>query len=209
MKRKWGIGLMTIGTGLILAALSLFLYNRWEETQAARSVENLLPQVVKQIETNIQNSEQTATPSMPDTPVELLKPEDVEMKQIEIDGYGYIGYLSVPALNLELPIMGDWDYARLRIAPCRYYGTVRGENLVLMAHNYSRHFGRLSELEPGDEVLFTDMDGEITHYQVAARDVLQPGAVEEMTSGTYDLTLFTCTYGGQSRFVIICEKESF
>lgn len=209
MKRKWGIGLMTIGTGLILAALSLFLYNRWEETQAARSVENLLPQVVKQIETNIQNSEQTDTPSMPDTPVELLKPEDVEMKQIEIDGYGYIGYLSVPALNLELPIMGDWDYARLRIAPCRYYGTVRGENLVLMAHNYSRHFGRLSELEPGDEVLFTDMDGEITHYQVAARDVLQPGAVEEMTSGTYDLTLFTCTYGGQSRFVIFCEKESF
>ena len=32
-------------------------------------------------------------------------------------------------------------------------------------------------------------------------------AVEEMTAGEYDLTLFTCTYGGQSRVTVRCDRE--
>ena len=104
--------------------------------------------------------------------------------------------------------MGEWDYYRLRIAPCRYSGTIRVEDLVLMAHNFSQHFGGLSKLSPGDSVIFTDMDGMITSYQVVALDVLHPTAVEEMTAGFYDLTLFTCTYGGKSRVTIYCNKIS-
>ena len=34
----------------------------------------------------------------------------------------------------------------------------------------------------GDKVIFTDMDGVVTHYQVVALDILQPTAVEEMTA---------------------------
>lgn len=207
MKRKLGIGMMIAGAVLVLTALSLFLYNRQEEASAAKSVQKLLPVLVERIQENSDAVESTGQPVIPDTLLELLKPEDVEMKQVEIDGYGYVGYLSIPSWNLELPIMGDWDYARLRIAPCRYFGTVRGENLVLMAHNYRWHFGRLSELSLGDSVLFTDMDGVVTRYRVAAKDVLPPDSVEEMTAGAFDLTLFTCTYGGQSRVVVFCEKE--
>ena len=87
----------------------------------------------------------------------------------------------------------------LQIAPCRYYGSIGGEDLVLMAHNYASHFGRIDELRPGDTVCFTDMDGISTWYQVTVRDLLPPTAVEEMTSGGSDLTLFTCTYGGRTR----------
>lgn len=50
----------------------------------------------------------------------------------------------------------------------------------------------------GDPVYFTGMNGTRWRYQVAERTVLAATAVEEMTSGAYDLTLFTCTYGGQS-----------
>ena len=35
---------------------------------------------------------------------------------------------------------------------------------------------------------------------------LRPTAVKEMTSGDWDLTLFTCTVGGQSRVTVRCEK---
>ena len=206
MKSKLGISFMIIGAALVLAALSLFLYNRHEDEKAAQASLELLPQLVAQIVEQSEEVPEVTTVIIPGTPVELLKPEDVIMKEIEIDGYGYIGYLSVPSLNLELPIMGDWDYTRLRIAPCRYSGTVLGEDLVIMAHNYSRHFGRLTELTPGDAVLFTDMDGKITQYQVVAQDVLPPTAVEEMTAGECDLTLFTCTYGGQSRVTIWCDR---
>lgn len=128
------------------------------------------------------------------------------MTEVVIEGYGYIGYLSIPSLDLDLPIMADWDYDRLQIAPCRYSGTLKGEDLVLMAHNYSHHFGRLSELTQEDTVIFTDMDGNMTEYEVIVLDILPPDAIEEMTAGDFDLTLFTCTYGGQSRITVYCNK---
>ena len=130
------------------------------------------------------------------------------MTEVEINGNQYIGYLSIPVLGLELPIMSSWSYPKLNIAPCRYTGSVRGEDLVLMAHNYSSHFGKLSQLDLGDMVEFTDMDGVITRYEVVGKDVLDPAAVEEMTSGDFDLTLFTCTYGGGSRVTAYCNRIS-
>jgi sortase A len=103
--------------------------------------------------------------------------------------------------------MTSRSYSQLRRAPCRYSGSVRGEDLVLMAHNYKNHFGRISRLNLNDSVSFTDMDGITTHYKVAALDILESTAVETMTAGEFDLTLFTCTYGGKSRVTVYCNKE--
>ncbi len=108
--------------------------------------------------------------------------------------------------KLMLPVMAEWDYTRLRTAPCRYAGTTFGDDLVILAHNYKRHFGQLSELKVGDAVTFTDMDGVVTNYEVVALDVLSATAVEEMVAGEYDLTLFTCTYGGKSRVTLRCDR---
>ena len=189
---------MLLGTALIVAALSLFLLNRREADQAAEASAELMPQLVEVI------VEREAIPTEPQTyeqpvgtPVEYLDPSAFEMTEVEVEGYAYIGYLSIPAIGIELPVMADWDYTRLRTAPCRYTGSVRGEDLVILAHNYWRHFAHLSELNEGDSVIFTDMDGIQTMYEVVAQDVLDPYAVEEMTSGEFDLTLFTCTFGGK------------
>ena len=62
-------------------------------------------------------------------------------------------------------------------------------------------------MQTGDDVTFTDMSGVTSHYKVVEVDVLNPMAVEEMTSGEFDLTLFTCTYGGQSRVTVRCMRE--
>lgn len=135
-----------------------------------------------------------------------MDPKNYEMTEVEIDGYAYIGYLSIPALGLELPIMSQWDYERLKIAPCRYDGSTKSDDLVLLAHNYGKHFETLKNLVPGDEVYFTDMDDVISHYQVVTVEILTPNAVEEMVAGEYDLTLFTCTYGGQNRVTVRCDR---
>jgi sortase A len=42
---------------------------------------------------------------------------------------------------------------------------------------------------------------------VAALDILESTAVETMTAGEFDLTLFTCTYDGKSRVTVYCNKE--
>ena len=209
MRNFAGIFCMLLGTALIGGAMYLFICNQREATEAQISSENLLPQLIEVIEDDAHTSTEPSTYEQPiGTPVEYLDPSAFEMTEVEIDGYAYIGYLSIPKLKLELPIMADWDYTRLRTAPCRYTGSVRGEDLVIMAHNYASHFGNLSKLSEGDSVIFTDMDGIVTAYEVVAQDILDPYAVEEMTSGDFDLTLFTCTYGGQSRVTVYCDCAS-
>ena len=205
--RKTGNVFLILGAALLAAALALFAFNRTEDTSAREAVVEVMPQLVENIR------EQTAQEeTLPDTPqlqipVELLTEEDVQMPELEVDGNGYIGYLSLPALGLELPVLGDWSYRKLNIAPCRYTGSLRGEDLVIMAHNYRSHFGQLSQLSLGDTVSFTDINGNVVNYEVVGKDILEPTAVEEMTSGDFDLTLFTCTYGGRSRVTVYCDRK--
>lgn len=206
MKRKLGTVFMIFGTVLVILALSLFLSNQREQTQAQKSAERVLPQIQEQIREHL--STEAASDSAPtvEIPQDLLTTQNLEMTEVEIGGYGYIGYLSIPALNLELPVMSGWDETRLKIAPCRYSGTLRGEDLVIMAHNYTNHFGRLRSLSEGDSVTFTDMAGNVTQFQVVGVDILAATAVEEMTAGDFDLTLFTCTYNGQNRVTVYCDR---
>lgn len=202
MKRKIGTICMICGAVLILLALSLLGYNQWEAAQADMSVQELLPKLLEEVPSDQKDPLQPLG-----TPIEYLDASAFEMTEVEINGNTYIGYLNIPVLELELPIMSSWSYPQLRIAPCRYCGSVRGEDLVLLAHNYWRHFGRLKELSEGDSVFFTDMDGVTYEYVVVAKDILEPTAVEEMTAGEYDLTLFTCTPGGVSRVTIYCDLK--
>lgn len=201
---------MVLGVLLILGAVALSWWNQKEDNDVQKAAVQIMPQLVQQIREN--TVAETVGPQdafVPELelqkPVALLTEEDKKMTEVEIDGNLYIGYLSIPALNMELPIMSDWSYAQLQIAPCRYHGSIRGEDLVLMAHNYRSHFGYINRLELGDQVIFTDMDGKTTVYTVVGQDILDPSAVEVITAGEYDLTLFTCTYGGASRITVYCD----
>lgn len=204
---KLGKILMALGIVMLTGALVLFLYNQQEAARAKQAANAVMPLLMEQIQENVDAP--GPTPIVPVEHPNMVRVPgqgSVTMKESEIDGHSYIGYLAIPALELELPIMADWDYPSLRIAPCRYTGTVKEDNLVLMAHNYARHFGKISTLTAGDEVFFTDMDGVTTQYQVVASDILEPQAIEEMTAGLYDLTLFTCTYGGKTRVTVYCDR---
>lgn len=204
MKAKFGSILMFLGTALIFGALALFLYNQEESNTAGQAAQALMPQLIEEIRMDTGAVQDSTMPTF-EVPEIYLDESDFVMTEVEIDGRMYIGYLSIPELKLELPILSDWSYPSLQVAPCRYFGTVKGGNLVLMAHNYDKHFGRISKLREGDSVVFVDMDGGTTAYEVVARDVLDPSAVEEMTAGDYDLALFTCTYGGEKRVTVYCD----
>ena len=195
---------MVLGALMLLGALGLFLRNNRETETAQAASAVVLPEIKTAIEIRGEQEETEPEEEVPNTPPELLTQEELVMTESVISGRNYIGYLYIPKLELELPILSQWSYDGLRVAPARYYGTLKGEDLVLLAHNYPVHFGRLSSLQEGDSVLFTDMDGQVWHYAVVAKDVLNPQAVEEVTAGAYDLTLFTCTYGGQSRVTVYC-----
>ena len=198
---------MVLGVLLVLGAVGLAMNNRQEDLTAGASSAEVMPDLIQQIQENV-DAAQSENGPMPELqkPESLLTEEDKMMTEVEIDGILYIGYLSIRKLNLELPVISNWSESLLNVAPCRYAGTVLGEDLVIMAHNYTSHFRDLSLLEVGDSVVFTDMDGKVIHYEVVGKDVLDPTAVEEMTAGDFDLTLFTCTFGGEFRMTVYCNE---
>ena len=111
-------------------------------------------------------------------------------------------------LDPELPVVGEWSYPRLKIAPCRQFGSSRTDDLVIAAHNYESHFGKLTSLTAGDSVIFTDMDGIVNEYVVNKVEVLDPHSVEEVEHSGYALVLYTCTYGGKTRVTVFCDRAS-
>ena len=52
----------------------------------------------------------------------------------------------------------------------------------------------------------TDTDGNVFDYVVSELEILEPYAVSQMTEGDWDLTLFTCTPGGQYRVTLRCNR---
>ena len=208
MRNKAGIFCIVTGVLLMLGALGLHYFNMQEDSQAQTAVRQIIPQLIEEIQENTELETDSAEEdfSQLQIPPALLTEEDKAMTEVEIDGYFYIGYVSIPTQELDLPVMSSWSYPQLSISPCRYSGSVRGDDMVVMGHNYVSHFGKLSNLQPGDVVRFTDMDGVVTEYEVVGKDLLPAAAVEEMTSGDFDLTLFTCNYSGNSRVTIYCNR---
>ena len=210
-KRKNRLGRFFTGAGLILvaSAVLLLMYNLWESRRAEESQEEILAEYLSE------NKKASEVPSDPDgeaadsqdIPDYMLDP-DMEMPEFTLSSLGdisCIGILEIPALDLQLPVISEWSYPALRLAPCRYTGSAYKGDLVIAAHNYQSHFGRLKTLSTGSEVIFTDAVGNRFVYQVAVIEALTPWSVEDMTSGEWPLSLFTCTLDSQNRVTVRCE----
>lgn len=182
----------------MLSALLLFLYNRYEDEKSGEEAAFALTEVKEAI------AEVEETEAEPETISENdLNPE---MTVREIGGYDYIGFISVPSVEIELPVMSEWDYTRLKLAPCRYYGSAKTDDLVIAGHNTNGHFSRLKKLELGAEVIFTDMDDEEITYIVEKIEVLAPDEVDKVVNSDYDLELYTCTYSARARHTVFCNR---
>lgn len=230
-KNSKGFLFIAIGVLLIAAALSLTAYNIYDNQRAGKSVKQVLKKMEDSVlsetseklfsDTAVSDYEPTLSDDEPTVsdessyqfsvdpiviPDYILNP-NMEMPTNTIDGIDYIGVLRIPALELELPIISNWSYSNLKTAPCRYSGSAYQNNLIICGHDYTSHFGHLKFLGEGDIATFTDIDGNIFTYGMADIEILQPTAIEEMESGGGDLTLFTCTVGGQSRLTVRFELQ--
>ena len=199
MKRhKAGIYFISVGTIFILLSVIILANNCINSRIAGKASDDVL-QSMERHYADLNSVEEPI-----DLPVGSFRIDEVsyEMKTIEINGNEYIGYISIPALDLELPVMTDWNYDKLRIAPCRQFGTLLGRDLIVAAHNHQEHFGRLKNLEYGDVLYFTDVEGYTFSYCVSSIETIQPYQLDEMLAGDWDLTLYTCTYRGESRLTV-------
>lgn len=208
-KKKNRIGNILKGAGLILvtAAVLLLVYNLWDGHRARESEEAILAEYLQENKKASESPDASDKEDEQNTPDYLLNP-DMDMPEYTLKNLGdvaCIGILEIPALDLELPVISSWSYSSLRLAPCRYSGSAYKGDLVIAAHNYQSHFGGLRTLPEGSEVFFTDAVGNRFSYYVAVTEALTPWSVDDMTSGEWPLTLFTCTLDSQNRVTVRCE----
>lgn len=207
MHKIFGTACVVLGTVLILVALGATAVNLWQEERAGLNADQAMLQLLEQVP-------EVTVPATPDTPAlpvvvpgnvsPVPEPELRPMPEVQMDGISYVGYLSIPALKLELPVIGESTEENLEIAPCRFFGTVYQKNFVIGGHRYRRHFRKLSTLGYGERLSFTDVEGNAYIYEVTECEVLEPNQAEYLCSGDWDLSLFTCTPGGLTRVVLRC-----
>lgn len=184
------ISKLFIIVGIFLISLSsfLFLYDIYNENKAKSANEKAL----SIIKTNIEKKEE----------IKPIKKEET----ININGYDYIGTIIIPTLNIELPVMSKFTYNNLKLAPCRYYGSIYTDDLIICAHSYKTHFKNIINLKQNDKVIFEDINGNIYIYEVLEIEILSPNDVEEMIDNEFDLTLYTCTSDALNRVTVRCNK---
>lgn len=194
---KIGKYFIVVGILLIIVAGFILIRNNYEEYEAGKKSAD----VVSVIKNNFGDNNQSVVTE------NIVNNEEVEeMASTTIDDYDYIGLIAIPSLNLELPVMSEYDNDRLRVAPVRYYGSVYTNDLIICAHSYKTHFGYLNKLQQKDIIIFTDINGESYVYEVLEIEVLSSDDITEMIDNDFDLTLYTCTSDGNSRITVRCNK---
>lgn len=199
MKNKIGISLMIAGCIAIIAALCLVVHNiSTDYNSGKKSVE-----VLRLLEYEIENkSENTSYGEK-----KIANEDGQGLKTVSVGDNTYTGIISIPEIGIELPVMSSWSYENLDISPCLYYSDP--EKMVIAAHNYSSHFGKIKELVSGDYIVFTDTENKVYVYEVINTEILDSYDTEKMISGNdWDMTLFTCTLSGTQRVTVRCREIS-
>ncbi len=209
MNRKYAWCMIVLGTMLLLAALFLVVYNVHTDRQSGAVSGEILQVLKQEISDHTTPTEETLYIPPTEDLYDAYEQETIETTEptdpvMEVDARQYVGVLQIPSLDVELPVLYEWNYPNLRLAPCRYDGAAAAGNLVIAAHNYRSHFGNIESLNTGEQLVFTDVSGKTYTYEVIQIEMINGNDAPSMRDGAeeWDLTLFTCTLSGRSRVTV-------
>lgn len=128
------------------------------------------------------------------------------------------GVISIPALDLEMPLYLGATASHMADGAAHLSQTSlpiggRNTNCVIAGHrgwNGADYFRYITELQPGDEVMITNLWETLT-YRVTDTRIIMPNEVEQILiqEGRDMITLLTChpyASGGKQRFLIFCDR---
>lgn len=190
MVHKLFLSRLFILVGVLLTFYSMWLFVQSQQTEShARDYSDFVSNAFSQ----------TVTINQPDYPIfnNQLAVESIE--KISIDDNLYLGMLSIPSLNLNLPVQSEFSDEKLKNTPCVY----KYSPFTIVAHDYESHFGKLVNIKMGETVIFTDTSGIQYFYQVELLETVWENQVDSIENTDYDLTLFTCDYTNYSRRFLV------
>lgn len=207
MKHK--IRYLVLLVGVACIAISGFLL--WQSQQQEQVAESVSLSVAEAVSSLIaqQEDEFRFVEIQEGAAVELSTadgvdvPVEEEPATVEIDGEAYVGILTIPQLALTLPVAQVYTVETMNYTPCVYAGTIEGHDLIIGAHNYKVHFGSINQLNVGDEISLQDALGTVHTFTLLRQEIIDGDMSSELIAGEWDLTLFTCVYGDNTKRVVL------
>ena len=109
MRKAIGIGCIILGVVCLIVSVGFVLFNHLEDKKAQETAQVVLHSA----QHAIQEQDIPSQPPIEETDQSVPKAEteerNPEMSTISVDGYDCIGILSIPVLELELPIFTGWS----------------------------------------------------------------------------------------------------
>ena len=222
MKKKRNVISTAILVVLLLVGLSVMLYptvsDWWNSRVQTRAIATY-NQSVEQMDTGdkerllMEAHSYNATLSHLTAPFTNWEDAGNYDKILDISGTGIMGYISIPKIQVELPIYHGTSAEVLNVAVGHLQGSsfpVGGENThaVISAHRglpSAKLFSDLDRLVEGDTFTVTILDGVLT-YEVEKIFIVKPDELDKLAiipGGDY-VTLMTCTpYGVNSHRLLV------
>lgn len=139
--------------------------------------------------------------------------DDMYWDVLDVNGTGMMGYVTIPKINMELPVYHGTSDAVLSIAVGHLLGTSlpvggQGTHSVVSAHRglpTAVLFTHLDRMEKGDLFYFTILDRRFT-YEVDQIRIVEPDDLSliQIEDGRDYCTLLTCTpYGINTQRLLV------
>jgi sortase A len=198
-----GVGRTFITAGVLI--LLFVAYQLWGTGIRTAQAQNDLEKDFDEILEEVEQTPSTTTTTVPGEPVTVPTippvPEGEPTARIV-----------APAIGLDWIVVEGVTLADLKKGPGHYPETpLPGQegNAAIAGHRttYGAPFNRIDELEPGDEIIVTTVQGEFT-YNVTEQLIVSPKQVEVLADAGDDrLTLTAChpKYSARERIVVVAE----
>lgn len=184
--------------------------------------ENLIEGENVKSEENINNNSQENINNDSDIQEEIEKTEiadkatdEVEEIEAEYKGYQTVGKIEIPNTGVNTPILSSVTVEGMENAPCLLYQTGElnksGNNLIV-GHNYRNGtiFSDNENLEIGDKIYITTLDGKKVGYTIYEKFITTPediSYIKRDTGNNTEITLSCCTDDDVNRIIILAKAE--
>ena len=175
---------------LILAAIIVLAFIIYRYSQYQKNSEEAV-EVVAKIEKEFETTSETK-----------------KKVEAEYKGYKVVGIIEIPKINIKYPILNQTNDESMQYSITKFAG---GEvnsigNFVVAGHNYldGSMFGKVKQLEIGDEIKLTDLYNNTLTYEVFDIFSVDPNdtsILESVDDNAREVTLITCTKGHVERLI--------
>ncbi len=212
---------------LVIFLISAYFYaeyNRSQEEGVARDILGVLgtsqEDTPDDTSLNLKEEEIAApedskeTPSKTTTASKTKKTKKVVHTQ-NGDAYISLATVYIPSLNIKYPVLQPDEQTlesiekTLKISPCKFYGPEVNTigNFCIVGHNYrnTKFFSKVPNMESGDVIELTGVNGSKVQYKVYDKYVVTPDDVtctDQRTNGRREITLITCTNNSEKRWIV-------